>query len=297
MLVTYLNRLFLKKAHLLVLFLSFFLFFFLMACTNSETSEAAIEKEKLAATTSKKIQVEAETKPVLVTHPIALDTSIQLDYIMGKFKPTKDQRFVQIAPKYANGRKDRYLRKAAYDAFLKMYEAAKKEGIELKIISATRNFATQKIIWEGKWTGKRLQEGKENLAKTTPDPVERATKILKWSSMPGTSRHHWGTDIDLNALNNAYFEKGKGLKIYKWLTANASSFGYCQPYSPKDAIRPNGYNEEKWHWSYLPLAKPLTDQAKLRLKNEMITGFKGAETAVEMQVVDHFILGINEACL
>ena len=114
-----------------------------------------------------------------------------------------------------------------------MYDAAKKEGITLKIISATRNFATQKIIWEGKWTGKRLHESKENLAKTIPNPTERAIKILRWSSMPGTSRHHWGTDIDLNKLNNSYFEKGEGLKIYNWLIANASSFGFCQPYSPE----------------------------------------------------------------
>ncbi len=228
---------------------------------------------------------------------VFIDSTITLYYIMGKFEPTKHQKFVPVAPKYANGRKDRWLRKETYEAFLKMHKAAKAEGIELKILSATRNFATQKIIWEGKWTGTRLHESKENLAKTTPDPTERAIKILKWSSMPGTSRHHWGTDMDLNAFTNDFFEKGTGLKMYTWMTQNAHKFGFCQPYSPKNEQRPNGYNEEKWHWSYLPLAQQITQQAELRLANDMIEGFKGAETAVSIGVVDKFILGINAECL
>ena len=178
-----------------------------------------------------------------------------------------------------------------------MYEAAKKEGIELKVLSATRNFAAQKGIWEGKWTGIRLHESKENLAKTTPDPTKRALKILKWSSMPSTSRHHWGTDMDLNAFTNEFFEKGEGLKIYNWLKTNAATYGFCQPYSPKDTKRPNGYNEEKWHWSYLPIAQKLTEQAQLRLDDSMIEGFEGAETAKTIGVVEKFILGINEVCL
>ena len=214
---------------------------------------------------------------------------------MGKFEPTKHEKFIQVASKYANGRKDRWLRKEAYAAFLKMYEAAKKEGIELKVLSATRNFAAQKGIWEGKWTGTRLHESKENLAKTTSDPTKRALKILKWSSMPSTSRHHWGTDMDLNAFKNEFFEKGEGLKIYNWLKTNAATYGFCQPYSPKDTKRPNGYNEEKWHWSYLPISKQLTELARREMKDELIKGFKGAETAQEIGVVEKYILGINKA--
>lgn len=105
------------------------------------------------------------------------------------------------------------------------------------LLSATRDFATQKIIWEGKWTGTRLHESKEIVAKTTPAPTERATEILRWSSMPGTSCRHWGTDIDLNNLTNSFFAKGEGLKMYDWLTANAANYSFCQPYSPKGAER------------------------------------------------------------
>ena len=115
--------------------------------------------------------------------------------------------------------------------------------------------------------------------------------------MPGTSRHHWGTDIDLNAFINEYFERGDGLKLYNWMVANAASYGFCQPYTQKGPKRPDGYNEEKWHWSYLPLAKKLSDQAKQELKDAMISGFDGAEAAQAIGVVEKYVLGINQACL
>ncbi len=70
--------------------------------------------------------------------------------------------------------------------------------------------------------------------------------------MPGTSRHHWGTDFDLNNLTNSYFSRGEGKVIYAWLKKNAGKYGFCQPYT---AGREEGYNEERWHWSYIPLAR------------------------------------------
>ena len=177
-----------------------------------------------------------------------------------------------------------------------MWAAAKADGIDLKIISATRNFARQKYIWERKWTGVRKIENGADASKKYPAPKDRALAILKYSSMPGTSRHHWGTDIDINNLTNEYFAEGQGKKEYDWLVANAARFGFCQPYTPKSEKRPHGYNEEKWHWSYTPIAKQLTDKAAAELKDELIGGFKGAEAAVEIGVVEKYVLGINTVC-
>lgn len=222
------------------------------------------------------------------------DETFSIEYLMGKFDPERHPDFVKVDKKYADD-DQKLLRKDAYEAFLKMREAALKDGIELKILSATRNFNRQKTIWEAKWNGSRLVEN-QDLSKTIPNPEKRALKILEYSSMPGTSRHHWGTDIDLNSLEPAYFKSGTGKKIYAWLSENAATFGYCQPYSPKGEDRPFGYNEEQWHWSYMPVAKKLTDLAERSLKNEMISGFLGAETASGIDVVSKFVLGINPAC-
>jgi len=49
--------------------------------------------------------------------------------------------------------------------------------------------------------------------------------------MPGTSRHHWGSDVDLYSLEDIDFLKGNGKIIYQWLTDNAASYGFCQPYT------------------------------------------------------------------
>lgn len=252
---------------------------------------------------SKSITPPAEKQSVVVIpdtpiHPI--DTvevkpaheEFTVDYIMGHFDPSKHPEFVQVKIQHAD-REGLYLRKDTYAAFEKMYNHALKDGVRLQIRSATRNFNYQKGIWEAKWTGTKLIESGENLSKTTPDPKERALKILRYSSMPGTSRHHWGTDIDLNSFENSWFAEGEGLNIYNWLKKHASTYGFCQPYS---AGREQGYLEERWHWSYMPVSQKLTALAKKELKNEMIKDFQGSETAVMIDVVKNYVLGINAEC-
>ncbi len=238
-------------------------------------------------------QETAADTQVAVTQEDTLAIPYDLNYIMGKFDPSKHPDFVLIPTEYAD-KQGMYLRKDTYKAFLDMYKAAKADGIVLQIRSATRSFYAQKSIWEAKWSGERNIEGGENLAQTTPDPKERALKILRYSSMPGSSRHHWGTDIDLNNLENDWFSEGEGLKMYNWLKAHAHEFGFCQVYS---AGRPHGYFEERWHWSYIPVAGKLTSYARANLKNEMISGFLGSETAAMIDIVKYYVLGINQECL
>jgi len=217
---------------------------------------------------------------------------ITLDFIMGKFEPKTHPDFTPISGKYAD-RNGLYLQAEAYRAFKNMYDAALKNGVKLKIRSATRNFNYQKGIWERKWTG-QTKVGGQNLAKTIADPVKRAKKILRYSSMPGSSRHHWGTDIDLNSFENAWFASGKGLKLYQWLQSHAAEYGFCQTYTPKNMR--TGYEEEKWHWSYIPLASKYTAFARHNLKSGDFSGFKGAKTAKSVDIVGKYVLGINSNC-
>ncbi len=223
-----------------------------------------------------------------------IDTSIS--YIMGHFNPALDSNFIEIDISYAD-RKGMWIRKDTYEAFQKMYAAALKEGIKLQIRSATRNFEYQKGIWERKWTGQTPVNNGERLNKSTPDPVQRALKILRYSSMPGTSRHHWGTDIDFNSFNNDYFASGEGKKLYDWLNIHGPEYGFLQPYTPFDNERINGYQEEKWHWSFYPVSKPLTQAALNTMTDSDISGFLGSETAAEISVVQKYILGIHPKLL
>lgn len=224
------------------------------------------------------------------------EPEFSLEYLMGKFDPAEHPDFVKVDKQYAD-EEGYFLRKETYESFRKMWEAAKADGIALTIVSATRNFYRQKQIWEAKWTGARKIENGTNAALKYKDPKTRALKILEYSSMPGTSRHHWGTDIDLNDLDNFTFEQGPGKKVYDWLQKHAAEYGFCQPYTAKGKDRPNGYNEEKWHWSYIPLARHLTDMAAGRLQDDMIGGFQGAAAAKGIGIVEKYVLGINKECL
>lgn len=216
-------------------------------------------------------------------------------YITGRFAPESHPEFSVIPANYRD-EDVRYLRSDVLAAFIKMYDAAYRDGIKLIIKSATRNFDNQKRIWENKWTGKTLLEDKVNAALDIKDDVLRAKKILEYSSMPGTSRHHWGTDIDLNAFENEWFESVEGARLYAWLTNHAHRYGFCQPYTKMGSDRNTGYFEEKWHWTYTPVSAQITRQAEEKLKDELISGFLGSETAVQIKIVQNYVLGISPVC-
>jgi len=215
-------------------------------------------------------------------------------YLLGKFFPERDPGFVRIPTSHAS-REGMYLRKECHGAFMKMARAAEKEGIRLVILSATRTFHHQKWIWERKWTGKTPVEGR-NLAREIPDPVARAREILRYSAMPGTSRHHWGTDVDVNSLEPAYFATPEGRRVYRWLRDHASRYGFCQVYTPKRPGRERGYEEEPWHWSYLPLAGPMLKAYLKRIDYRHIRGFLGDETAPLLQVIDRYVASVDSGC-
>ncbi|MFM8914208.1 MAG: M15 family metallopeptidase [Flammeovirgaceae bacterium] len=227
---------------------------------------------------------------LLLSTSSAVGQSIDKSYLLGQFDESKDTRFVKIDSQYAKGSAvGKYLRQEAYRAFVQMADAAKKDGVQLFVISATRNFSAQKNIWENKWNGKVRVENKD--LTTVNNLSERARLILLYSSMPGTSRHHWGTDMDLNSLENGYFASGQGLKIYNWLLANASTYGFCQPYTSKDKGR-TGYEEEKWHWSYLPLSKVLLTEYKKQVSYKDVAGFAGSEVAEKLGVIEKYVEGV-----
>lgn len=256
------------QTNLLLMLCLFFLS--LLACSSQDTS-VPTQRNAAPATQQKRDSIPAQ---YLVSR----------DYLLGKFDPSKDPNFVVLGKPYTD-KPNMMLRKEAYEAFKKMWESAQKDGITLKIISSTRTFAQQKTIWEEKWG---------RFAKGAPASRDRALKILEYSSMPGSSRHHWGTDVDLNDLNNPSFEgNGKYAKVYEWLVAHAGEFGFCQPYT---AGRPFGYHEEKWHWSYVPLSKPFLAQYKASIHDSDIQGFLGANMALEIGAVEHYVLGINSNC-
>lgn len=218
--------------------------------------------------------------------------NIDKAHLLGHIKAAKDTLFQEIPVPIAN-REGLYIQKSVLKAFRKMRNAAKNDGVHIKIISAYRSFNYQKWIWDSKFDGRR-KSGNKNMLSSYPDPFKRVEAILNYSAMPGTSRHHWGTDIDINSVNTSYFETAKGKKVYEWLTNHAHEYGFCQTYT---AGREDGYNEEQWHWSYLPLAKHYYHNFAKKITYKDISGFKGSKFAKELNVIQRFVLNnINPEC-
>jgi LAS superfamily LD-carboxypeptidase LdcB len=213
---------------------------------------------------------------------------------MGRVTPASDPRFTLLPAQYGN-RAGHYGRIEAVDALVAMIEAARADGVRLTVVSAFRSFSHQAQIWNGKWRGDTAVGG-GRLPETVPEPVERARRILEFSSMPGSSRHHWGTDFDLNSIDPAHFVAGEGKAAHDWLAANAGRFGFCQVYSAKGPGRPTGYEEEKWHWSYMPLADPLLAAWLEQVDDAELAGFEGAEAAAAIGVAANYVAAIDPAC-
>ncbi len=204
-------------------------------------------------------------------------------YLIGKVKSWDCPYFKT----FDEGGRSFYLHTKAYKALMEMKVAAKKDGIDLTLKSAGRSFYYQKQIWEKKF---------DRCIANETDSLECVKQILKYSAMPGTSRHHWGTEIDLNNLNFEYFESGYGKKVKIWLDNNANTFGFCQVYDNQSYSHRLGYNYEPWHYSYTPVSKQLLLDFNKRIDYTHITGFSGDKYAQELEIIKKFVNGIGFIC-
>ena len=94
-------------------------------------------------------------------------------------------------------------------------------------------------------------------------PIEAIKEIIRFSTIPGTSRHHWGTEIDVidedfknekNPLISDKYENGGVFhKLKKWMDMNANKYGFHLTYDNEPGRK--GFEYEPWHYSYLPVSK------------------------------------------
>ena len=149
---------------------------------------------------------------------------------------------------------------AAFD----LCDCAAAVGIDLAIISSFRDFDRQVGIWNAKFRGERpvLDRQGVPLDVTTLDESARIDAILLWSALPGASRHHWGTDVDV--IDRAavppdyrpqftiaeFTADGPFVRLNAWLAANLASRGFFRPYTTDRG----GVHPEPWHLSFAPVA-------------------------------------------
>ena len=228
--------------------------------------------------------VETDKQKLNKANEAWVNEHVDKDFLLGKVIRPDNPLFVRVEKEHSE--RNIYLIHAVYEAYKKMHEAALADSVQLIITSGHRTFFEQVCEWELRWNNPRTDSIFEN-------EVDKARFLLQYRAMPGTTRHHWGTDIDLNSFELSYYQSKEGIKVYNWLKEHAATYGFFQPYTPLDDKRPKGYNEEKWHWSYQPLSRLMLSKYLALVSINEITGFKGDAAAKILPIIAEWVNGVN----
>jgi LAS superfamily LD-carboxypeptidase LdcB len=116
--------------------------------------------------------------------------------------------------------------------------------------------------------------------------------ILRWSALPGASRHHWGTDVDVfdrSALPPGVAPRlerreatpgGTFGHLHAWLDDHAQRLGFFRPYGRHRG----GVSPEPWHLSYAPLARIFEDAHSPEMLERTL---RGADLEIKDEVLRH----------
>ncbi len=169
------------------------------------------------------------------------------------------------------------------EPFIRLQQRAALAGFELTIASSYRDYERQLLIWNEKACGQRPVRDSQSclLDINTLSKRELMMAILRWSALPGASRHHWGTDIDvfdraavaddyqLQFTTQEFDVGGPFYPFHKWLEQEIKRDdceGFFRPYD----IDRSGIAPERWHLSYAPLADKFCRQLNLELLRESL---------------------------
>lgn len=148
--------------------------------------------------------------------------------------------------------------------FERLRRQASTYGFDIAIASSFRSFERQLMIWNNKFNGIRpvFNQHGQKVNMTNLTDWQKVQAILVYSAMPGTSRHHWGTDLDIYdraavakdyqlQLDPSEYQQGGPFHLLTlWLSDNLESFNFYRPYN-RDL---GGVAPELWHLSNKPVA-------------------------------------------
>ncbi len=166
--------------------------------------------------------------------------------------------------------------------WLHLKAAAADAGLNLCIASGYRSFQRQLTIWNNKASGLRpvLDEAGRPVDWSLLRDREKLFAILRWSALPGASRHHFGSDIDIydpsllppGCRLQLTREESSGplAPLHRWLDGYlaSSQCGFFRPYSSEQF----GVAPEPWHLSYAPLARQFQGALTLDALAELLEG-------------------------
>ncbi len=121
-----------------------------------------------------------------------------------------------------------YVHRQARQAFVRMAEEAKEDGIRLVAHSGFRSSAYQRKIFTSLMAQGRSWDD-----------------LVRYVAPPGYSSHMLGFSIDLYPSNWRF----ASTEAYRWLRRHGSEFGFYETYPESGR---GGYPWEAWHWQFIP---------------------------------------------
>ena len=175
------------------------------------------------------------------------------------------------------------LQRETWEAFDALQSAAAAEGFDLQVASGFRSFDRQLAIWNAKARGERPVHDDDGrpVDVASLDDGQKLEAILRFSALPGGSRHHWGSDLDVYdaaALPQGYqlqltpaevADDGIMGPLHRWLDGQLDEqTGFFRPY----ASDRGGVAVERWHLSYAPLARGCAAELSEQLLGAILGG-------------------------
>ena len=199
------------------------------------------------------------------------------------------------------------LHKEIVDDFIRLQTAARDAGFELAIASSFRDFERQALIWNAKFTGQRpvLNKQQQRVDLANLSEIEKCHAIMLYSALPGTSRHHFGTDLDifdqaavsadykLQLEPSEYTGNGPFTAMTQWLDNHLEEYGFYRPYQ-QDL---GGVAPEPWHISHIQQAQQLLQHQSIAaltdtIQNSDVAG-KAAILAHLPQLYQRYVLNVS----
>lgn len=160
-------------------------------------------------------------------------------------------------------------------ALRRLRTRAKAEGFNLTVASGYRDYSRQLAIFNAKARAERPVHDDQGRALCRDDFDDRAWlhAILRFSALPGTSRHHWGTDFDLwdaaavatdyvlSLSPEEYAPTGPFADFTAWLSERIDADDAEGFYRPYDRDR-GGVAPEPWHVSFRPSAARMVEAVR-----------------------------------
>ena len=219
---------------------------------ESQKTESKLQKEK------EQLQVDVElAKMTKTTDEIAQENATKLasnddDWCLVLIN-SENPLDTSYAPELTKLDDEHSIDSRIADETKQMFQDAEAAGLNLYIVSAYRDYQSQKDVFD---------ETMLNLIYQGKSPFDAYNETSQSVAVPGTSEHATGLAMDITSGEYGELDDQQAnTDEAKWLIANCANYGYILRY-PSDKSDITKIVYEPWHFRYVgkTAAKEITDQ-------------------------------------